>query len=444
MPLLLTSLHVDYQKDSWSILEALRELLANALDAEKANLHTGKGKCKIEYSNKTLTITTQELTVSATALLMGTSSSKSDAKLIGQFGEGLPMALLVLARGGWDVTIYNGSEKWTPKIVKSDEYGGAKVLGIETRKMIKERNDFSVEIKGIEKEELETLYSLFFALEPDLKSNNGIYSDRHGNSVITNPKFAQCVYIKGVFVTKVTNLMFGYNIQTLQLNRDRKFVDISSLSQHILTTLDNTVQNSDTFLKLYVSKLLLIGYSNALETESHYTLRYNSAIQEEVKSQWINLIPVRAIICRNNEEAESIKERNKEPFIVPSLIYDIIQAEINNISTFSKVTENEAKTIKAIMDNADYPFYSQLARIHKAALSIWPSLPSSLYIAKFEDDYQASYANEDGVYIPYTVNSIGTAFTSYINALYTHSSLGGNYNVTIMSKIILHLTQHDE
>ena len=110
MSLLYTSLSEDYQRDSWGRAQAVREIISNALDGAERHRAEGRGAVTVDYNARArrLTVSNEGVTVPASALLLGVSQSRDYAGCIGTFGEGLPMALLVLARLMCKVVITNG------------------------------------------------------------------------------------------------------------------------------------------------------------------------------------------------------------------------------------------------------------------------------------------------------------------------------------------------
>lgn len=96
--------------NGWTVVEACRELISNAIDT---------GHYKIELDNGTLMIESYTGALPKEALLFGYSQKKNEAA-IGQFGEGLKLAMLVLARDNIDYTFQNGEEFWVFSLKEKD------------------------------------------------------------------------------------------------------------------------------------------------------------------------------------------------------------------------------------------------------------------------------------------------------------------------------------
>ena len=226
MPILETSLSAGYQPD-WGVKHAIREIVSNAIDGEArgASSFEPTGQMEVNYYPRTerLLVTNADTKVPASALLMGKSENRSYGECIGTFGEGLPMALLVLSRMHFKVTIINGDEKWEPMLRRSDTYG-EDVLAIKTRQLRSDKGLFSVEVEGISPSMWEEYRRMFLRLHPEYDVSQTGKSLVRGSSVLFQPEMRGKVFNKGVLVTERDDLALGYDFN-VNLNRDRDFLD---------------------------------------------------------------------------------------------------------------------------------------------------------------------------------------------------------------------------
>ena len=123
---------------NWGIKEAIRELLQNAIDAET----NGYNK-SIKYDGNTLTITSQGVDLQAKDLILGCSSKEDQDGMIGKYGEGFKLALVVLLRKGMNIEIQNGNKIWIPSF-KISEIFGTQVLNIEEEESSGNELTFSI------------------------------------------------------------------------------------------------------------------------------------------------------------------------------------------------------------------------------------------------------------------------------------------------------------
>lgn len=217
------SLEQTYQQD-WKLWEAFREFVSNAYDAEVRYRERGIGAMECSYSqaDQRITITSKDVEVPNSALLMGMSESRNHGGTIGTFGEGLPMALLAMARlPQYKVTIYNGLHKWSPAIEWSEQFG-SNVLCINTRKQRTSRNGFVVVIDGIPSQTWRDLRRRVLWLDPP--PDRMVFKAMNGEMILLDNKYRGMVFNRGVFVTERSDVPFGFSLE-LALNRDRHIPD---------------------------------------------------------------------------------------------------------------------------------------------------------------------------------------------------------------------------
>lgn len=106
----------------WSMPEAVREIIQNALDSESP--------FEYEFKSDKLFIRSRGAILPTSTLLLGKTSKAHATDKIGSFGEGYKIALLVLTREGYSVKIHNNGRIWTPFFKQSRQFD-AEVLCIE-------------------------------------------------------------------------------------------------------------------------------------------------------------------------------------------------------------------------------------------------------------------------------------------------------------------------
>ena len=133
-----------YYVRSWSIRDALRELISNGLDGQTVSGE--RFEARHDPKKDILYLTNFNTIVDAKALYFGGTSKIDDRRLIGQYGEGLKLAMLVCARAGVKLVIRNGPEVWTPSI-EPDKLG-TQVLTVNIRKGSESAVDFLIEVQA--------------------------------------------------------------------------------------------------------------------------------------------------------------------------------------------------------------------------------------------------------------------------------------------------------
>lgn len=287
MSLMYTSLSVDYQRDSWGRAQAVREIISNALDGEERGRVNGTGALTVDYNARArrLTVSNQGVTVPASALLLGVSQSRDHAGCIGTFGEGLPMALLVLARLMCKVVITNGAERWEPKIVVSPEYGN-RVLAVQTRKLPQDHGCFRVVFEDIEESDWAEWRTMFLRFDDRLKPDTVVDALTSEGQLLIDPIYKGRVYVKGVYTHSRTDLLFGYNIN-IPVGRDRQYVNSHELQEAVHATVTGALQVAEGEARSTICDQLVWSVEG-METESpwgalaqseHFVLMVRDAIQ---------------------------------------------------------------------------------------------------------------------------------------------------------------------
>lgn len=348
-----TTLHASYQADCWGKLEGVREIISNAIDGEVRFNHLGIGKMVIEYNQftSTLTVRNEGVDVPAKALLMGTSESRSDDRAIGQFGEGLPMGLLALARAGCEVEIDNGVERWTPSIDYSAQFGSEPVLVVKTRKLRQPREHFEVRIGSIPKDFYDAEVRGMFlqmdrAFDPSkaVLRRGGLLSEEQSKltylgsrlcfdqeMVLLQRHMCGKIYNKGVFVMRRDDLLFGYNL-TGALNRDRKHMDEWDLRSKLDQLLSSTKGNSLEFGTLLVD-MLLANDQDKLELQEAYTyLRHDADFVEQVTKKFVERHTEAGFPSGNEDEDQRIRALGRVPVRTSPLLLSVLTQKLGSLS----------------------------------------------------------------------------------------------------------------
>lgn len=195
---------------SWTAVDAIKELLQNAIDSESP----------FEYriDGEKLTIISRHASLSARQLVLG-ETSKSDRKdAIGQHGEGFKLALLVLLREEYTVWVQNDGVQWTPYFDLSKSFG-VEVLHIEETPLQCVGLEFVID--GISAETMQEVRQSCLLLQ-DSDPDAEVIEVKQGFILAAHPGK---LYVGGLYICE-TQMTFGYNVrpQYLKLERDRKTV----------------------------------------------------------------------------------------------------------------------------------------------------------------------------------------------------------------------------
>jgi len=218
---ILYPIDVNYCKE-WTIKDAIREILSNALDTDTP--------VRISHDGKAARIADSGVGITKKDFIFG--GSKKDESQIGQFGEGLKIASLVLARNNRQVKIDTAHCTYTATLEENAEFG-ATLFAIHFKKTPKKfGTTISFDCSAEELEEAKALF-LAFRKKEILAENNflDIFKNEPGQ-----------IFVNGLYTTTVLQAVFGYNVKdkTMVNTRDRNSVDVIKLGNLITEFLENT------------------------------------------------------------------------------------------------------------------------------------------------------------------------------------------------------------
>lgn len=223
MPRIELSLKASYLP-GWGRYEGMRELIQNARDAEVQDsapmtvTHVYRTRDKRPVG--AVVITNEGTTIPKEAFLIGHTTKEGRGDLIGQFGEGFKFGILALLRLGLAVKIRNGAETWVPAIARSEKFD-AEVLVFDVSGGNKWEDRVSIEVLGVELDEWEKIRNNFLFLTPPTVSNT---VETYDGRILLEPSQKGKLYVKGMFVCTDDQLKFGYDINSADIDRDRRML----------------------------------------------------------------------------------------------------------------------------------------------------------------------------------------------------------------------------
>ena len=208
--------------EGWGTREAIREILQNSVDANEMGYYK---EINYDESTETLTITNRRAKLPISSLVLGGSSKRDMENQIGHEGEGYKLALVVLLRKGYDVTILNSDKEWLPSFEFSEKFN-SKILTIHSRS-IEDTNKVSFIIKGITKDVYNDLYNYFPCIDDDF----GEIVDCETGSILLDERFKGKMFVEGLYIQTDDNFEYGYNFNSdvVELDRDRKAINYYEL-----------------------------------------------------------------------------------------------------------------------------------------------------------------------------------------------------------------------
>jgi len=213
----------------WTIRDAIRQIVPNALDTGTEVMFGDSGIFQI--------VRDKGIGVKLSDFIIGRSSKRNNKLVIGQFGEGLKIGCLVLAREGRQIYILSHGKKYTFSM-QFDDTWQEELLTIDVEDTgTTEDIGTAVYLQALP-EELEQARSLFLSLNPQgvLDKDGKTYEIIEGNAGI--------VWVNGLAVTKI-DALYGYNFNDKELvNRDRAAINISAIKTAVGKALSTTTNRA--------------------------------------------------------------------------------------------------------------------------------------------------------------------------------------------------------
>lgn len=253
-----TTISPEYVK-GWGKVEAIREIIQNAIDTGSPWAAT--------YSKNVAVISDEGPGLALKDLLLG--GSQKGAEQIGQFGEGLVLALSVCAREGSKILIK------TVGFTVAAEVEYHRLLGERSLTLIVERNrrrkGTVVEIE-CEKEEFQEAKELFLDVVKKRMQHLGDNVYLPGGNV----------FVVGLRTSRL-NLAFSYNLMNKDLtNRDRTIIDLQKADAEIETIISNT--QSERVIKAFLENAE--SNPDALEYRLNIEPRHRHIWARVIKELW--------------------------------------------------------------------------------------------------------------------------------------------------------------
>lgn len=209
----------NYLKD-WGIQEALREIYQNFIDYGSFNQKITKSR---NGTFVNITLTNDFKPTSLSFLKIGETEKGENKEAIGQHGEGLKMALLVMLRLDYSIGVFNDNLVIFPIWDKQELIGKTFAILIEEQN-IKEEG-FKVQF-CIPKEDFNIFNNNL------IKQKDILYSDSYHGDIVN--KEVGNLYVGKLFVANIKNFKKSYNISPslIKLDRDRKIPGAFETSYH--------------------------------------------------------------------------------------------------------------------------------------------------------------------------------------------------------------------
>lgn len=313
----------------WTIYDAIRELLQNAIDSDTQLERT---TLEIKYENNNLIIRNEAI-LDRKSLLLGNSSKRDDNSTIGNYGEGYKIASLVLSRNEKQINIFSDLNVFSPKIQYDKDFD-AEILVIEESETFNP-NYTEVIVNNITEDEYKIIVNNCLLLQ----SYDKIIINNE--EILTDGIHKGKIFIKGLYVCTKKNLQYGYNFNpsTLRINRDRNITEDFD-TQWATSKLWNNIDESLDY------KLLELININCPDVSYLNSQSYNKRdlVYTEFRKEYGNSIPITHQYEKKDYIAKGYKE--SELVIVPEIKRDLIKSSSNYSLPKPKIKQEYRKNMK--------------------------------------------------------------------------------------------------
>jgi hypothetical protein len=344
---------------NWNKWEAFREIMQNVIDR---NREYDKAEIIYDYNTnkQRIIIGNKFSSLDKKTLVLGETTKADNDELIGKYGEGYKLALLVFLRLGIRVRIRTANEVWAPSIKFSEKFG-TELLTITVMPSTLTDN-LIFELDGITPDDYKQFQSNCLYLNPPESRLETIMGD-----ILLDDQFKSKLFVEGLFVCKFDEnekIRYGYNMKSryIALDRDRQKVSSFNLTwetSRMYGMLDATYAN-------LIYQLQQDKYNDISNYNTHVYNKDNPLFKalcalhysDFIATHGKNVIPV-----LNQKEADFVKEKynNLVPVILDAVRYEYVTRSSAYISSSkAKVPLEETpysitmKTIKKILAGKEY------------------------------------------------------------------------------------------
>ena len=223
----------------WGVWEIIRE---NAQNARDAHILGHAMHVSFVPESQTLTFHNDHASIGRETLILGVSTKRGDSASAGEMGEGYKIAAEAAMEHGIGFVMLNGEgERWTFQSGWSDDFN-TDLLQIVVED-VDEHDGVTVTLTGVTEEQwLDARSRLRFLGDEE---DEQVHVSNDDGSILIGDDVAGQLYVKGIWVCKLhgKNWTFGYDLNNVQLDRDRSIPCQYTLNRAIRTVINNSVKD---------------------------------------------------------------------------------------------------------------------------------------------------------------------------------------------------------
>lgn len=334
-------LNIEKVLESWSNADAIREIIANALDEK---LLTKTKDIEIFKDDKDRWhIVDFGRGIQSKHFTQNENPEKQNAKnLIGKFGVGLKDALGVLFNNKIGVTIDSKYGHITFQMTQKEGFSIKTLHAVFDETIDSNKVGTEFVFDGLKDQDVEAAKLMFLVFNNETL----LETTRYGQVYMRLPNHPAYIYINGVRVAEEDNFLFSYNITELNakikkaLNRERSNVGRSAYTDTVKKILLSS--ESEEVLKRLVEDLNNLLRGTAKDESSWVDVTSYATKILNQKGGFVFMTPEQRSNLTNSE-VEILKQNGKQLILVPDTVMNKVG---NQITTFDNVMDDYQKSFE--------------------------------------------------------------------------------------------------
>lgn len=333
----------------WTVANAVREIVANAEDERRIG-----GTMSVEHKGEKLIVTSHGRHLTTRALAFGATTKEGDDRTIGKFGDGLKAALAVFLRYEMAVRIDTGREIWTPRYIQRDGLDRVVAINVRAQPAKYHRERVVFEVEGVTVSDWAEWQKMFLFLSPPVDR-----VETESGSLLRDEALRGAIYCRGIFVERKPDYRYGYDLNDLQLNRDRAVADSWEVDQAIRRVWDAAAK-SFTPARVDLIALLTNHDQRELSISSYSAPTLSPETRDSVVAAFVSAHGADAVPVSSSDEAARAGQNGVNGVIVPNAmrtilavggvksLADVIAARRESVEKTYSMEEIEPREVDAI------------------------------------------------------------------------------------------------
>ena len=364
---------------SWDSWECVREFLSNAKDEDVRGFRMTV-RHQPERSKGILSIRNDGATLSLDKLLLGATTKRGDASMIGTFGEGFKLAAIGLLKVGYTIKVFTSGQVWVPALEESRQFPGSIVLVWNIADgRAKGTNAVVVEIDGVSAEVWTDIKSRVLWLDAPF---SGEVIDTDAGRVLLSDRFKGLLFVKGVSIGKLPgDYTYGYDIKDVTLDRDRRLADPWGLKSRLASVWDHAIARQPELAGGFLATLAA-GAADGGNSEYHY---FSPEARTALKNAFTSKHGENAVPVTSLGDAQALDHLGVDAVVVTKAELAVLKDILPQADTVRGAKEKEASRVYQLneLDGAEKVILMRAVELIDSGIGTGSKLLDSVSVVDF-------------------------------------------------------------